>query len=114
MTRGARLPSSLYCVTPMVCALLATICAVLADARGGVPHRHAQFAEPQQSSAHNPKENIPLEPRKPIKRAITGSEKHRYELRLQKGQCAVIQVEQRGIDVVVQLLGGDNDLVVEV
>jgi len=26
----------------------------------------------------------------------------------------VIQVEQRGIDVVVQLLGGDNDLVVEV
>jgi CHAT domain-containing protein/Tfp pilus assembly protein PilF len=114
MTRGVRLPSSLYCVVPMVCALLATICAVLANARGGVPHRHAQFAEPQQSSAHNPQENIPLEPGKPIERAMTGSEKHRYELRLQKGQCAVIQVEQRAIDVVVHLLGGDNDLVVEV
>src|SRR5260370_31764060 len=45
---------------------------------------------------------------------MTGSEKPRYELRLQKGQCAVIQVEHRGIDVVVELVGGDNDLVVEV
>ena len=114
MTLEARLPSSLYCVVPMAFTLLATICSFLADARGGVPHRHAQFAEPQQSSAHDPQENIPLEPRTPIERAITGSEKRRYELRLQKGQCAVIQVEQRGIDVVVQLLGDDNDLVVEV
>src|SRR5262249_34679392 len=50
-----------------------------------------------------------LEPGKPIERTLTGVETHGYELRLQKGQCAVIHVEQRGINVVVQLLGSDKD-----
>ena len=55
-----------------------------------------------------------LEPGKPIERTLTGVETHGYELRLQKGQCAVIHVEQRGINVVVQLLGSDKDSLVEI
>jgi CHAT domain-containing protein len=55
-----------------------------------------------------------LEPGKPIERTLTGAETHRYQLRLQKGQCAVVQVKQQGIDVAVQLLGTQNDPLVEV
>jgi CHAT domain-containing protein/tetratricopeptide (TPR) repeat protein len=49
-----------------------------------------------------------------IERTLTGTEVHHYRLELQKGQCATIRVEQRGINVVVQFLGSDENLVVEV
>ena len=55
-----------------------------------------------------------LEPGKPIERTLTGAEIHRYKLNLQKGQCAAIHVEQRGINVAVQLLGSDDQPAVEV
>jgi CHAT domain-containing protein len=55
-----------------------------------------------------------LEPGKPIERTLDGTEIQRYQLTLQKGQCAVIHVEQRGINVAVQLLGGGNEPLVEV
>ena len=113
MRLTVRPPCSLACLLPLVCALLATLCAVITNARGTAPHRQAQSAGAQQLSAQNPQENIPLEPGKAIERALTGTEIHRYELRLQKGQCAVVRVEQRDIDVVVQLMRSDNDLVAE-
>jgi CHAT domain-containing protein/tetratricopeptide (TPR) repeat protein len=50
---------------------------------------------------------------KPLERALTGAETHRYRLRLQTGEYALVQVEQRGIDVIVQLLGGDNEVLAE-
>ena len=59
-------------------------------------------------------ETTSLEPGKAMERNLTGAETHRYELKLQKGECAAIQVEQRGIDVAVQLLGSNDALLVEV
>jgi len=45
-----------------------------------------------------------LEPGKAIEQSVAGTETHRYGLKLQKGQFAAIEVEQRGVDVTVQLL----------
>lgn len=56
---------------------------------------------------------IDLDPGKPLERTLTGAETHRYRLKLQTGECGVIHVEQRGIDVAVQLVGNDNHLVAE-
>jgi CHAT domain-containing protein/Tfp pilus assembly protein PilF len=55
-----------------------------------------------------------LEPGKPIDRGMTGTEIHHYRLDLKKGQCAEIRVEQRGMNVAVQLLGSNDQPVMEV
>src|SRR5262245_30245334 len=55
-----------------------------------------------------------LEPGKPIVPTRTGAETHPYQLKLEKGQCAAIRVEQRGINVVVQLFGSAKDPEIEV
>ncbi len=55
-----------------------------------------------------------LEPGKPLERTLNGGETHSYQLSLQRGQCAAIQVEQRGIDVAVQVLGSNRELIAEV
>ena len=57
--------------------------------------------------------NVSLEPGKRISQSVSGTEVHRYELKLQDGQCASVEVEQRGIDVSVQLLVGESDLLAE-
>jgi CHAT domain-containing protein/Tfp pilus assembly protein PilF len=69
---------------------------------------------PQSIAIPNQQEIGVLESGKPIDRTLTGAETHRYQIRLQKGQCAAIHVEQRGINVAVQLLGSDNDPLIEV
>jgi CHAT domain-containing protein/tetratricopeptide (TPR) repeat protein len=48
-----------------------------------------------------------------VERTLTGAETPRYQLTLHTGECAAIQVEQRGFDVAVQLLAADNGLVAE-
>lgn len=55
-----------------------------------------------------------LEVGKPVERPLKGTETHSYVLQLQAGQCAVIQVEQRGINVALRLMGQDNEPVLEV
>jgi CHAT domain-containing protein/Tfp pilus assembly protein PilF len=45
-----------------------------------------------------------LEPRKPIERVMAGGQEHKYQIRLGEGQYASVIIEQRGIDVRVQLL----------
>src|SRR5215469_4327409 len=55
-----------------------------------------------------------LEVGKPAERLLKGTETHSYVLQLHAGQCAVIQVEQRGINVGLQLMGKDNQPVLEV
>src|SRR5260370_28168197 len=42
-----------------------------------------------------------LEPGKPLERTLNSGETHSYQLSLQRGQCAAIQAEQRGIDEAV-------------
>ena len=55
-----------------------------------------------------------LEAGKPVIRSLSGDQAHRYQIQLQKGQCAEIHVEQRGLNVVLQLQGTDSDAAVEV
>src|SRR6185295_2029927 len=45
-----------------------------------------------------------LELRKPIERRLSGAESHTYRMALQDGECAVLTVEQRGIDVSIRVL----------
>jgi len=59
-------------------------------------------------------ETTTLDPGKTIERELAGTETHRYQLRLKKGQCAVIHVEQRGINVAVDLLRNGKDPAIEV
>jgi CHAT domain-containing protein/Tfp pilus assembly protein PilF len=55
-----------------------------------------------------------LELGKPIQRSLTGTDTHLYQLKLQKGECAAVRVEQRGINVAVQLLGSGDQPIIEV
>src|SRR6266542_171503 len=46
-----------------------------------------------------------IEVGKPLERELSGSQKHYYQITLTAGQYASVTIEQRGIDVVVYLLG---------
>jgi hypothetical protein len=60
--------------------------------------------EPKGSErVENAQEIAVLEPGKPIERELSGGQEHGYQISLAKGQYASIIVEQRGIDVVVEL-----------
>lgn len=113
MTSSVRPPCSLNRVVPILCALLATVCPVLTSARGTAPHRHAQSTGPQQPSAQNQQEIIPLEPDKPIERDLAGGQKHSYQIVLSKGQRASLAVEPRGGNVSMRLLGADEKIEIE-
>ncbi len=54
-----------------------------------------------------------LESGKPIERQLSSRQTHGYQIRLVRGQHATVSLEQRGIDVVVELLGTDNELITE-
>ncbi|HEY7544128.1 MAG TPA: tetratricopeptide repeat protein, partial [Blastocatellia bacterium] len=54
-----------------------------------------------------------LEPGKPIERELAGGQSHTYEIKLSEGQFLNVIVEQRGIDVVVRLLGPDGRQIAE-
>ena len=54
-----------------------------------------------------------LEPGKPIERELAGGQSHSYRLSLTADQYVLVVVEQRGIAVVVQLLGPDNKQIME-
>src|SRR5579864_2949373 len=66
----------------------------------------ARVSESQATSA------TVLQINQPIDRELT-ADSHRYVLRLQAGQRATINVEQRGIDIALQLLANDGSLVAE-
>src|SRR2546423_5975530 len=84
-----------------------------AHARG----RRASLTQPtpqQQSAvAQSAPELTTLEPGRAIERELSGEEKHVYQITLTDGQYASLTVEQRGIDVVVQLLAADGKLIAE-
>ncbi len=54
-----------------------------------------------------------LEPGKPIEREIAGGQNHLYQITLTEGQYLKVIVEQRGINVAVQLMGSDRKLIFE-
>src|SRR6266542_1220515 len=72
----------------------------------------------QGSAGPNPivqgeKDVRPLEPGKPIERHLAGGQSHAYQITLSAGQFMKVIVEQRGIDVVVGLLGPDAKQIME-
>jgi len=79
----------------------------------------APFAQGQEradsiKAAQGAKDIRTLEPGKPIERELSGGEAHVYQITLTAGQYLHLVVEQRGIDVVVRLLGPDNKQFAEV
>jgi CHAT domain-containing protein/Flp pilus assembly protein TadD len=55
-----------------------------------------------------------LEMGKPIERELAGRQSHVYQITLATGQYLNVVVEQRGVDVVVTLLGPDSKKLIEV
>jgi len=74
----------------------------------------AQPATGVSSTAQNQPEVRVLEPGKPIERELAGGQQHAYQIPLSAGQYLNVVVEQRGIDVVVALLGPDGRLIITV
>jgi hypothetical protein len=80
------------------------------------------FALAPQSNAAKPvstnnapqSEVIKLELSKPIEREMKGGESHAYEITLEAGQFLDLVVDQRGIDVVVQVVAPDGKQLLEV
>jgi CHAT domain-containing protein/tetratricopeptide (TPR) repeat protein len=54
-----------------------------------------------------------LEPGKPIERELAGDQSHSYQLTLDAGKYVNLVVDQRGIDVLVQLWSPDSKLIAE-
>jgi hypothetical protein len=57
---------------------------------------------------------IPLVVGQPVTREMRGGEEHEYQLTLSAGQYARVVVDQKGIDVVLALLGVDGKPLLEV
>ena len=65
-----------------------------------------------QSQPENPNASpVPLAPSHPITRTISGGQVHFYSVSLHAGEFALITVEQRGIDVLIQVLEGDTQII---
>jgi len=72
------------------------------------PRQSNQEATRRPDVAGDEKDVRPLEPGKPIKRVMSGGQRHVYRLRLSADQFLMAIVEQQGIDVVVQISGPDG------
>src|SRR5262245_48000461 len=55
-----------------------------------------------------------LDPGQPLEREIAGGQEHTCQIALAEGQYLKIVVEQRGIDVIVQVLGPDGKAIAEI
>src|SRR5437667_10149907 len=72
------------------------------------PHALAQQDNPKNSA-----EITTLEVGKPVQRELAGLEEHHYQVLLTEQQYAHAVITQRGVDVVVQLVGPDGKLILE-
>jgi CHAT domain-containing protein/tetratricopeptide (TPR) repeat protein len=106
LSRGLALHLSVTLLTAWHLHAVALQAGSLALPQGGSYSPPAAAARDQQITV--------LEPGKPIDRGMTGTEIHHYRLDLKNGQCAAIRVEQRGMNVAVQLLGSNDQPVMEV
>ena len=77
---------------------------VFASVNKAVKSEIGQIATGSQAGA----ESLKLEVGKPIERELRGGETHTYEIKVEAGQYLMILVDQRGIDVVVGLVGPDG------
>jgi CHAT domain-containing protein/Tfp pilus assembly protein PilF len=65
------------------------------------------------AAAQGEQDVCPLGLGKPIEREVAGGQSHAYQVALAEGQYLNVVVEQRGIDLVVRLLGPDGKLITE-
>ena len=72
------------------------------------------IASPTQPPQETTQEVTPLEPGQSIERPLAGGQKHIYQVTLAENQYARVIVEQRGVDVVVRLLGPDGKQIADV
>jgi hypothetical protein len=77
------------------------------------PRLFAQSGAGPNPIVQGEKDARPLEPGKPIERELAGGQSHAYQITLSAGQFMKVIVEQRGIDVVVGLLGPDAKQIME-
>ena len=66
------------------------------------------------SSTWSQEQTVPLAVGQPVAREMRGGEEHKYQLTLKAGQYARVVVDQKGIDVVLALLGVDGKPLLEV
>lgn len=101
-----KLKSGIACGSTL--GLCAFVCFLLSISH---PSAKAQTQSPKATTAEASSHNFiaDLTPEKAISRELSGTEVHTYRVALVPGQCTNIVVEQRGIDVVVQVL--DNNKV---
>jgi CHAT domain-containing protein/tetratricopeptide (TPR) repeat protein len=86
-------------------AISATLHTQTSNARRALPPTTSQTSAVQEIT------NLDLG--KPVDRELTGRETHVYRVAMSEGQCAEAAVEQRGIDVTVQVLDATGKLVAE-
>jgi CHAT domain-containing protein/Tfp pilus assembly protein PilF len=56
---------------------------------------------------------VPLTLGVPVEREIRGGVKHTFEIALERGEVATITVEQRSIDVIVEVIGADGGAMID-
>ena len=84
----------------------------------GMPSIHVQtlragFSAGSAAALQGDQQAQKLEQEKPIERELAGGQSHSYQLTLDAGQYANLVVDQRGINVVVQLSGPDGKRIME-
>ncbi len=82
------------------CAGLVALVVLIVVAAPVVP----AAAMPADSQPTPPAKGTPLLPGKIVDRALAGGQSHTYEIALSAGQYATLTVEQKGLDVVVQIM----------
>ena len=92
-------------------AICATLLVVVLSA--GVPASDARLADSLQSPSPAP-HTTALDPGQPIERRLARGEEHRYQLTLSGGEFAGIIVDQRGVDVTVQLRAADGSVLADI
>jgi CHAT domain-containing protein/tetratricopeptide (TPR) repeat protein len=55
-----------------------------------------------------------LQKGKPVASELSGGQQQDYELKLAKGECARVNVQQRGVDVVIRVFGLNNDVILKI
>jgi CHAT domain-containing protein len=94
-----------------ITAICATLMVVVLSV--GLPANDAREADSLQSPSPAP-ETTALDSGQPIERRLARGEEHRYQLTLTSGEVASIIVDQRGIDVTVQLRAADGSALADI
>jgi CHAT domain-containing protein len=100
----------MYRSLAVYCSLILSISLPLVQIQASPSMLYAGMVSPAQED-QQARQLEQLEPGKPIERELAGGQSHSYRVTLDAGQYLRLLVDQRGIDVVVQLLGPDGKLV---